>query len=108
MTAYEYTVEYKSSAAVTLTSIAADTGNGSYAPVSVTLPSTSGIPTKYTFKVSPNKWKMMWLQFQSKDPAMEIYLEGFVIQAKPWGSQNPFIPVQPFSKSGGLGAQVNA
>jgi hypothetical protein len=107
MTAYEYTVEYKSSAAVTLTSIAADTGNGSYAPVAVTLPSTSGIPTKYTFKVSPNKWKMMWLQFQSKDPAMEIYLEGFVIQAKPWGSQNPFVPLQPFSTSGGMGAQVN-
>jgi hypothetical protein len=108
MTAYEYTVEYKSSAAVTLTSIAADAGNGSYAPVSVTLPSTSGIATKYTFKVSPNKWKMLWLQFQSTDQGMEIYLEGFVIQAKPWGSQNPFVPLQPFSTSGGMGAQINA
>lgn len=107
MTAYEYTVEYKSSAPVTLTSIAADSGNGSYAPATVTLPSTSGQMTKYTFKISPNKWKLLWLQFQSADQGMEIYLEGFIIQAKPWGSPSPFIPISPFAAAGGAGAQVS-
>lgn len=105
MHAYEYTVEYTSSAVVTLTSIAADAGNGSYAPNAVVLPSTGGLPTKYTFKVSANKWKWMQVQFQSTDPTMAVYLEGFVVEAKPWGSSKSYAPIRPFGASGGLGAQ---
>jgi hypothetical protein len=104
-TSYEWTVEYKSSAIITLTGIAADAGNGSYGPPAITLPSSGGAATKYTFKVGPNKFKWMWFNFVSSDPAMEIYLDGFIIQAKPWGSQDAFKPVAPFRSSGGHGAQ---
>lgn len=103
--AYEYTVEYSSVSTVTLTSIAADVNNGSYGPAAVTLPSTGGQATKFTFKVSPNKWKFLWFQFHSTDAQMAIYLEGFVIQAKAWGSNRPFAPIRPFGNSGGEGAQ---
>ena len=105
MHAYEYTVEYASNSTVLLTSIAADVNNGSYAPNSVTLPSTGGEITKYTFKVSPNKWKLMWMQFASSDPKMQIFLDGFVVQEKAWGSSKAFEPIAPFKPSGGHGAQ---
>ncbi|MDE2099387.1 MAG: hypothetical protein KGL39_19200 [Patescibacteria group bacterium] len=106
MHAYEYTVEYLSQTSVTLTSIAADANNGSYAPNPVTLPSTGGQITKFTFKISANKWKLMWFQFDSSDPHMQVFLEGFAVSAKPWGSKGPFKPITPFRSSGGLGGQA--
>ncbi len=103
--AYEYTVEYQSNATVLLTSIAADVNNGSYAPNAVTLPSTGGQIMKYTFKVSKNKWRLMWMQFASTDNTMKIFLEGFVLNCKPWGDAGPFKPISPFKASGGHGGQ---
>lgn len=105
MFAYQYTVEYLSTAPITLTSVAADANNGSYAPSSVTLPSSGGVTTKYTFKVSPNKWKLMWMQFASTDKGMQIFLEGFIVSAKSWGSQDAFKPIAPFKPSGGHGPE---
>jgi hypothetical protein len=103
---YEMTVEYKSSASVTITPIAADAGNGSYAPPVITIPSTSGAVTKYTFKVGANKWKLIWFSFASTDKTMQIYLDGFAIEAKEWGSSAAYRPIVPFSGAfGGEGGQ---
>lgn len=103
---FQATVEYTSQEDVTLSFIAADAGNGSYASSPVTLPSSAGLPTKYTFKVSPNKWKWLQLGFGSTDPDMSVYLEGLILDAKAWGSDGPYAPIAPFVPSGGAGGQI--
>lgn len=103
--AYQYTVEYSSQQPIVLTSIAVDVGNGSYAPNQVILPSTDGSPTKFTFKVSPNKFKWMQLMFQSSDPAMQLYLAGLILDVKNWGDAGLYRPLAPFRSSGGSGGE---
>lgn len=103
---YEMTVEYSSAAAATLSFIAADVANASYAPNSVALPSTSGATTKLTTKVSPNKWKLLQFKTQSSDPQLQVFLEGFSIEAKEWGSMEAYHTVLPFASDGGHGAQA--
>jgi hypothetical protein len=96
-------IEYKSSAPVSLTLLAADSGNGSYGPPVVTLPSTSGQVTKYWFRFGANKWKLAWLQFQSTDPTMQINIEGCIAYTKSWGSQGAYVPTFIFGSAGGEG-----
>jgi hypothetical protein len=103
---FEITAEYASQATVTLSFVAADTGNGSYGPSALTLPSTGGKMIKYTTKVSANKWRLLQFQFQSTDPTMNIYLDGFIAATKNWGSQGAYRPVQPFAPSGGGGGEA--
>ena len=102
---YQVTVEYSSQETVTLSFIAADEGNGSYAPSALTLPATGGSPTKYTTKVSPNKWKWLQFMFTSSDLALQVYLDGFVVDVKDWGSNAAYRPVRPFTPSGGEGGE---
>jgi hypothetical protein len=99
----ELTVEYKSNAPVTLTIIAADADNGSYGPAAITLPSTGGAATKFWMRPGPNKGKWFWLQFQSTDPTMQIYLDGMICYVKEWGSESPYKETQPFASTGGAG-----
>jgi hypothetical protein len=104
-TMYEATVEYTAATSVTLTFVPTDTTNGSYGPSAITLPATNGGESKYTFKVGANKWKWMAFQFTATDPSFEIFLQGFVIQAKNWGDTGQFRPVNPFTPNGGFGGQ---
>src|SRR5207253_3317905 len=69
MTGYEMTFEYSSRATITVSFVAADQNN-SIIPNPITLPSTGGEITKRTTKISPNKWQLMQVKFQSTDPAM--------------------------------------
>ena len=101
---YELTVEYSSDAEVTVTPVAVDANNGSYAPNPIILPITNGVQTKYTTKVSQNKWKWLQFVFVSSDPAMQVNLAGLAAQIKAWGTSEAFHPVQPFMPNGGLGA----
>jgi hypothetical protein len=105
-TMYQVTVEYSAATTIGLSFIPADVNNGSYGPPAVTLPSTGGAPTKYTFKVGPSKWKWMQFQFQSSDPLFEVFLQGFAIEIKNWGSTAAYRPVNPFSAAGGFGPEV--
>lgn len=104
-TAYEITVEYQSLGPITLSFVAADEGNGSYGPQPIVLPGTGGVPTKYTTKLSPNKWKWLQAQFTFTDRTARINLEGLVLSAKDWGSRGAYRPVRMFYPSGGLGPQ---
>jgi len=104
--AFEVTAEYQSATTATLSFVAADTGNGSYPPAAITLPATNGIITKFTTKVSPNKWKLLQWQFQSTDPALQVNLEGSAMSVKSWGEMTLYQSVNPFSgASGGFGGQ---
>ena len=99
---YEVTVEYSSSAAVTFTPVAADADNGSYVGASTTLPSTGGEPTKYTFTMEANKFQWVQFLFQSTDPDLQVFLEGFAVEVSDWGS-GAYRTVRPFAPSGGEG-----
>jgi hypothetical protein len=113
MYAQEVTVEYSSNAAITMSTLAADTNNGSYGASDITLPTTSGTIAKTKFIISANKWKLAWFQFASTDPTFKIFTEGFAVRCKNWGSKepykqlNPFQDVNPyFSPKGGQGGQT--
>lgn len=108
----EVVVEYQSNATITLSTLAADSGNGSYGAANITLPSTGGLPAKTKFIISTNKWKLVWWQFSSTDPTFRVFTEGFAVRIKDWGGKteyrwaNPFTLVNPFYiPQGGFGGQ---
>ncbi|MFZ3343318.1 MAG: hypothetical protein WA213_20745 [Terriglobales bacterium] len=107
MHGYELTVEYSCDSGATVSFIAADAGNGSYAPQAIVLESTAGQITKFTTKVSPNKFKLLQAQFTFSDPSMQVYLQGTGLSIKPWGSSKEFTFVPFFAgpKAGGEGPQ---
>lgn len=107
MHGYELTVEYSCDSGATVSFIPADGGNGSYAPQSIVLDSTAGQITKFTTKVSPNKWKLLQTQLESDDPSLQVYLAGTGLSVKPWGSNKEFtfVPLFGGSKAGGEGPQ---
>ena len=105
MTAYEATFEYACDSGATVSFLAADANNGSYAPNSIILPGTGGEITKFTTKVSPSKWKLLQAQFNWSDPTLQVYLDGCVLSVKPWGSDGLYLPAPFFKPAGGRGPQ---
>lgn len=96
MFAQEVTVEYSSNAPVTLSTIAADTNNGSYGASDITLPTTSGTIAKTKFLLSTNKFKLAWFQFTSTDATFKVFTEGFAVRLKDWGTKQPYRQLNPF------------
>ena len=98
----EMVCEYSTNSPVTLSFYAADEGNGSYAPSTITIPSTGGTLTKYWFRPSANKYKLLWVQFSSTSPFV-IHFAGTICYTKDWGSSAEYSQVCPFAGSGGEG-----
>ena len=98
----EMVAEYSCTSTVTLTCYPADEGNGSYGPVQITLPATGGLLTKYFFRPSANKWKLLVFQFSGTVPFI-LNFEGFCAMCRDWGSSEPYKPIQPFAGNGGVG-----
>ena len=98
-----FTIEYTSEAELTLTPLVVDEGNGSYAPQPVTLPATGGAITKYRTWFSPNKWKLLQFAFTWADPTAQVFIEGFEVDTRSWGSDAAYRPVSPFGAEGGFG-----
>jgi len=105
MSGYEFTCEYQCDSGATVSFVAADAGNDSYAPQPITLVATAGRITKFTTKVSPNKWKLLQAQFSFEDPTLQVYLAGTGLSVKPWGSDGLFTFESLFGASGGRGPQ---
>ncbi len=105
MTAYQATFEYMADSGATISFYAVDTGNSSYAPQPIVLDSTAGQMTKFTTKVSPNKWKLLQMQVESADPTLQFYHAGCFLSAKPWGSDGEYAPLPMFLPDGGKGPQ---
>lgn len=105
MIGYEATFEYACDSGATVSFVAADVNNGSYAPNPIALDATAGQITKFTTKVAPSKWKLLQAKFQSSDPKLQVNLEGCVLSVKPWGSDGEFMPAPFFKPSGGKGPQ---
>ena len=106
MTAYELTIEYSSEQLCTVSFVAVDEGNESYAPNPVLLPSTAGQISKFTTKVSPSKWQLLQAVFTTSDPDCQIYPMGCLLSVKAWGSTGLFRNAPLFRPAGGLGGQL--
>ena len=97
-------VEYISTASATM-SFVVDTGNGSYAPAAITIPSSGGTQTKWFTQVSPNKWKIISFKVTSSAP-ITIFQEGFEIWTRSWGSSSEYSKQKPFAGPSAPGAIV--
>jgi hypothetical protein len=97
-------VEYISTASATM-SFVVDTGNGSYAPASITIPSSGGTQTKWFTQVSPNKWKIISFKVTSSAP-ITIFQEGFEVWTRSWGSSSEYSKQKPFAGPSAPGAIV--
>jgi hypothetical protein len=95
-------VEYSSTSTVTLSFYVADEGNNSYAPQTITLPSTGGVLTKYFFRPSAAKWKLLVAQFSSSVPFV-LNLQGSIFYLRAWGSSGVYQTTPIFGESGGEG-----
>ncbi len=101
-----WTIEYSSNSSITVTPVVADEGNGSYAPSAITLPSTSGKPTKLWGLFTPAKWKILQFEIDiTNDLTAQVYLDGFSVELRAWGSDAAYQSVNPFAESGGYGGQ---
>jgi len=94
-------VEYSSTAAITLNCYPADSGNGSYGPATITL-APSATLTKFWFRPSPNKWKLLVFNFSSTAP-FNLNMQGCVAYIKAWGVEAEYLPVVVFGEDGGEG-----
>jgi hypothetical protein len=82
----ELNIAYLSTTAITL-AFTIDTGNGSIAPVTITIPSSGGTQTKLKIVPSPNKWKLIGLSFTSTSP-FAIWMADIQLRVRSWGVDN--------------------
>lgn len=101
------TLEYAAQGYTQLSFAAVDEGNGSYAPHPIFLPGTGGVITKQRFPVTPAKWKLMTMEFETGvDSSLVVNLDGVALQIRDWGSPEGYKVIQPFAPNvGGLGSQ---
>jgi hypothetical protein len=96
--------EYISTAAVTL-AFTVDSGNGSIAPATLTIPSSGGTQTKFKSRVTANKWKLLGFMATSS-AKMTIFQEGFEVWTRSWCVGGPLTRVRPFGGPSDSGAAV--
>jgi hypothetical protein len=96
--------EYISTAIVTLAFVV-DTGNGSIAPASLTLPSSGGTQTKVKLVVGPNKWKLIGFR-ASSSAKITVFKEGFELWVNSWGRDKGYRRVRPYGGPSSTGALV--
>jgi hypothetical protein len=90
----ELNVEYLSTAEITL-AFTVDTGNGSIAPASITIPSSSGAQAKLKLEPTANKWKLLAMGATSTAP-FSLFVEGVEVKAKMWGAADAYRLAHPF------------
>jgi hypothetical protein len=97
-------VEYVSTAPITL-AFPVDTGNGSIAPGTVTIPSSGGTQTKIKIQVAANKWKLLGYAATSTSN-FNLFVEGLEAKIKSWGSMQEYRTVHGDGGQSAGGAQV--
>lgn len=97
-------LEYISTATITL-SFAVDTGNGSIAPATITIPSSSGTQAKIKLTPSPNKWKLISFGASSTAP-IRLFLDGLEIWTRSWGSSSEYRKLKPWGGKSAPAAEV--
>ena len=97
-------VEYWSESDITVT-FAVDTGNGSYGPDAIILPSSGGTQAKLRMNVSRNKWKLIGVSAFSLNP-FYLFVEGMEMTVRSWGESSPYRRVKPFGGKSAMKAVV--
>ena len=86
-------IEYVSTSPITIT-FTVDTGNGSIAPNTVTIPSSGGTQTKFFTQVTFNKWKLLSMSATSSAP-FNLMAEGVEEWIKSWGRDPAYRRANP-------------
>jgi hypothetical protein len=97
-------LDYISTAPITL-SFSVETGNGSYGPTTITIPSSGGTQAKLFLRMSPNKWKLLGFSASSTAP-MNLFLEGMEVWCRSWGSSGQYRKMHPFAGPSSTAATV--
>ena len=90
----ELNIAYLSSTPITLV-FTTDTGNGSIAPVTITIPSSSGTQTKLKIVPTYNKFKLLGLTFTSS-AAFALWLPDVQLKVRSWGDSSSYRLLRPF------------
>ena len=101
---YYLNVEYVSTLTIVVV-FTVDSGNGSIAPASFTLPSTGGTQTKTKVLLTYNKWKLLGVTATSDSP-FYLFVEGMEGYVKNWGSPAAFRNEKLFGGPSAGGATV--
>lgn len=97
-------IAYLSTAAITL-SFTVDSDNGSIAPTTITVPSSSGTQTKLFLQVSANKWKLIGFSAVSTAP-FRLWLPDLEVIVRSWGIDSVFRKMKPFGGNASPAAEV--
>ena len=97
-------IEYISTNPITLAFVT-DSGNGSIAPSTITVPSSGGTQTKLKITVSPNKWKLLSMGATSST-AFYLMTEGMEFYCRSWNSSENYRVERPFGGKTSGGAEV--
>jgi hypothetical protein len=100
----EMNIAYLSTTAITLT-FSVDSGNGSIAPVTVTIPSSSGTQTKLKVVPTYNKWKLLGFTFTSSAP-FALWLPDLQLKIRSWGEVSAYRVDKPFGGESSPSAAV--
>lgn len=97
-------IEYISTNPITLTFVT-DSGNGSIAPSTITVPSSGGTQTKLKITVSPNKWKLLSVGATSST-SFYLMTEGMEFYCRSWNSSESYRVEHPFGGKTSGGAEL--
>jgi hypothetical protein len=97
-------IEYISTNPITLTFLT-DSGNGSIAPSTITVPSSGGTQTKLKITVSPNKWKLLSVGATSST-SFYLMTEGMEFYCRSWNSSESYRVEHPFGGKTSGGAEL--
>jgi hypothetical protein len=86
-------------------SFAVESGNGSIAPVTITIPSSGGTQAKLKLTPSPNKWKLLSFSASCSAP-MNLFLDGLEVWCRNWGSSGEYRKMHPFAGPSSSAAPV--
>src|SRR5208337_3171203 len=99
----EMNIAYQSTAALTLTLAFGPESNLS--PITLTIPSSSGVQTKYKTPVPANKYKLISYGITSAAP-FYLFREQCEAKVKAWGDTGPYSIIKPFGGPEKLGAEL--
>ncbi len=97
-------LDYICTAPITL-SFAVETGNGSIAPATITIPSSSGTQAKLKLTPTYNKFKLLSFSASCSAP-MYLFLDGLEVWVRSWGSSGPYRKMKPFAGPSSSAAPV--
>lgn len=96
----ELNIAYQSTTALTLTLVF-----DQWPTITITIPSSSGVQTKYKTPSFPNKFKLVSYRLSSSAPFF-LWKDFCEVKVKQWGSSGPYESIMPYGGEAQLDAKV--